>query len=800
MLNIYNRIGLAIWSLFFSAMAWAQPAPPASSDEILQKTGANDASLKILKQVFGESFVNSPLTSLGANTDGSLLASMFVIFNICLFAVGLIWLSYTIGAGIAQTAHEGEALGKRFSSLWLPIRIVTGVAGIIPIFSGFSAFQALLMFLGLVGIGVSNWIWTTTIDVSSDNFQGLTQASAASPQPNVSLADTYRSMFFSNVCKGLYDSYSGANGDSGSIVGDSTKIERRVIEAANPKIQREGFTYGTQKDRALCGAWSFSTAFTENGGNSLRRSDQTSALAFRVNSVDYTQINQMAGNTAIAYRQEMYAADTRMEALANQWVTARINSMVNNTEPPVFPKEQIQAEAAASNARIKANIKRMTGDVKAISDSAGERMKELGWVGAGAWFSTFAEVNAAIADSVRNIEVETSLPLVGSRMMDSYVQEGMNALALSVKNREAVSSATAENPSSNGSLFDFINGDTDACKITGVDSQPTGNCSFGQATVDILMTGFARDTGGAGLINPIIMFKNIGDYILGTASTVVIGGAAAAGGAKALEWATPIGRFFSGAKTVAEGLGGDKKKAAEGALGGMLGKLMETFAGMVTILFIAGLAMSIYLPFVPFIVWIGALIQYFTIFVEGIMSAPIWAFTHLDPNGDGMGQRTERGYLFALNMLMRPALMVMSFFIASGLMIAIGTLTAVLFIPAMANVQGNSITGLFSIFGLLLVFFFINVTLIHSLFNLVFIVPDQVLNWVGGNNGVDLGRQTDDKINAAFISSGNSVYKLAGGGLAGRAPGGKGKGGGDGGGDGGGTGRAGGQASGSQKS
>ena len=158
-------------------------------------------------------------------------------------------------------------------------------------------------------------------------------------------------------------------------------------------------------------------------------------------------------------------------------------------------------------------------------------------------------------------------------------------------------------------------------------------------------------------------------------------------------------------------------------------------------------------------------------------------FTHLDANGEGMGQRTERGYVFAINMLMRPALMIMSFFVASGLLIALGTLLAKLFLPAIANVQGNSMTGIATIAGMLIVFFMMNVMMIHALFNLVYIIPDQVLGMIGGHNGVHLGKDADDRIRSGVYMAVKSSPSVGARGLAGAA-GGRGAGGRNGGGGG----------------
>lgn len=68
----------------------------------------------------------------------------------------------------------------------------------------------------------------------------------------------------------------------------------------------------------------------------------------------------------------------------------------------------------------------------------------------------------------------------------------------------------------------------------------------------------------------------------------------------------------------------------------------------------------------------------------------------------------------------------------------------------MANVQGNSITGLFSILAFLLVFFVMNVTLISAAFNLIYVITDQVIGFVGGQINSQLGRDTEDKVHGVF--------------------------------------------------
>ena len=214
----------------------------------------------------------------------------------------------------------------------------------------------------------------------------------------------------------------------------------------------------------------------------------------------------------------------------------------------------------------------------------------------------------------------------------------------------------------------------------------------------------------------------------------------------------------------------DKLASVAGAMSGVASKVpgggaaldMADKMGMLIqmgmgALFVVGALMSLYFPFIPFVAWMGGIVQYVTIFFEGLVAAPIWAFAHLDADGEGMGQRAERGYIFVLNMLFRPFLMVLGFVLASGLLVVMGTLQMVLFMPAMANVQGNSLTGLASILILLGIYCMLNITLIHGLFNMITLIPDQVLGWVGNMGNTQLGKEVEEKAHQMFVNLGRGM-------------------------------------------
>ena len=75
------------------------------------------------------------------------------------------------------------------------------------------------------------------------------------------------------------------------------------------------------------------------------------------------------------------------------------------------------------------------------------------------------------------------------------------------------------------------------------------------------------------------------------------------------------------------------------------------------------------------------------------MAAPLWAFAHLDTEGDGLGQRTQTGYLFLVNVLFRPALMVVGLLLAAKMADLLTDMVIQMFPIIMANASSDSWTG-----------------------------------------------------------------------------------------------------------
>ncbi|MDF1646596.1 MAG: type IVB secretion system protein DotA [Legionellaceae bacterium] len=140
-------------SVFFPILAFADEsgtmsfAPPTT-----------DISVTFLGNIFG--VVDGVLHGTGSQIMGT----MFGVFNAAVLALGGIVIMYIILVSTMNTAHEGQMLGQKWSSIWVPVRATAGLALLIPKASGYCMMQIFVMWVVLQGVGVADKIWGAALD------------------------------------------------------------------------------------------------------------------------------------------------------------------------------------------------------------------------------------------------------------------------------------------------------------------------------------------------------------------------------------------------------------------------------------------------------------------------------------------------------------------------------------------------------------------------------------------------------------------------------------------------------------
>ena len=136
----------------------------------------SSGSAFFLSSLFGT--VGNVLPVAGGTAGPAFLGTLFQVFNTAVLSLGSLIVTYTTFVSIVMTAHEGEFLGKKFHSMWIPLRTVMGIAALVPTASGYSYLQIGMMWFIIQGIGAADTIWTATVNYALGG--GATNAASAS--------------------------------------------------------------------------------------------------------------------------------------------------------------------------------------------------------------------------------------------------------------------------------------------------------------------------------------------------------------------------------------------------------------------------------------------------------------------------------------------------------------------------------------------------------------------------------------------------------------------------------------------
>lgn len=151
------------WLAGFASTVWApvlmaaQATAPGTNGPLNFTPPSTDFSILFLSNIFG--VVDGVL----AGTGSQVMGQIFGVFNSAVLTLGGIVLMYTMIVSTLNTAHEGELLGKRWSSMWIPLRSVVGVSLLMPKASGYCTMQVFVMWVVVQGVGAADKIWSAAL-------------------------------------------------------------------------------------------------------------------------------------------------------------------------------------------------------------------------------------------------------------------------------------------------------------------------------------------------------------------------------------------------------------------------------------------------------------------------------------------------------------------------------------------------------------------------------------------------------------------------------------------------------------
>lgn len=164
--------GSVLLVMQFVILIYAFLFQPAEAQGMFTTPTPNtDVAFMLMDHVFGIPDMFNSCVSSGALCDKMetrpafptpfhiALHDLFSFYSIALLIVAVLIFLYFVVTVVVETAISGTPFGQRFSNMWVPIRLVTALALLVPIHHGLNSGQYLALYAGKLGSGMATNAW-----------------------------------------------------------------------------------------------------------------------------------------------------------------------------------------------------------------------------------------------------------------------------------------------------------------------------------------------------------------------------------------------------------------------------------------------------------------------------------------------------------------------------------------------------------------------------------------------------------------------------------------------------------------
>ncbi len=674
-----------------------------------------------------------------------MLASIFSVFNSGLLVVASLIVSYVAVMGVTNTANEGEAMGRNWSSLWTPVRIVSGGSVLLPTTSGYSFIQLIVMMFALWGVGFANSLFK--IGTESRIINGaLTATSAqmglgsgAKPNPNYPLYDIrqFAQEYLAVAwCKRTVNaSFSGFGGGTPNISAASAP-DQTIAEGGSKKAM-----IYQAKDRnavtnlgggvPLCGSvkvYSYSAPAAIAAETTTSAATVFDPAKIQDNAVAMSAVRVAALNAKAAAVNKVM---TDIEQWVGEWPATINESGWENVTSDRFNQIVNQAQStltASLTAQIAADTTLQQIMQKYVTD-----ITKDGWAMAGGFYQRLGGIKEELGRIYAESVAQATAPNLNTLPQGPHAQLAQSSYTtiyntIISKSVSGASYTTPDTPRAADLKSNLIPASLDDLSIDTLgsrgDSFMSGFIQWGMERVTSTMIGTDGD------VDAIARIKTTGDVLALLQST----GFAAD---------RLIHTSLSGLKAIAAGVGSvsflgtkvDATPLADTFLQWVIYNFLTPLAEVTTWLGRLAFYFGVFLPSLPYTIFMIAFVGWLMAVLQSIIAAPLWAVMHMTPDRTFVGSQTQ-GYLLLLSLFIRPALIITGLF--SAMMVAnpvVGYISKAFWAMYNANVTSAESLGWFIEFlqwkNWLIVYGFVLLPVMYMIFGLSQTLPDTVLRWIG---------------------------------------------------------------------
>lgn len=710
---------LSVFLTFFlwPALGWCQDAT-ASGGTIILNASPDDLSIRFLSNIFG--VVDGVLHGSGSQIFGQ----MFGVFNSAVLTLGMTILGYTLFVSTLRTAHEGEVLGRNWSSIWIPLKSAAGFALVLPKASGYSLIQIFTMWVVVQGVGAADLIWNAALDYLQAGG-AIIQPQQPSRVGSVSMAG---GILKAETCMFMIEQALNEQQQTQTTSGTPTLVPSFLQSVTNPTTQSQpGFGTGNP-----------SIAFPGNLYNSDGSPFMNQALFGVCGNVSWaasgTSINdpatrQLADARSLAVLQVIMDLETNAQQIAADYGPfPNAQRLVLGTTPPgalqgqpILLNAGNDYEGIMSPAVNAANSYRQgMGYTNFVSGA-----KDQGWILAGSYYQQLVNLNQTYLTNATTYPTvafsfpadNTNLPTTiqsNASSLKTFFTDPTSALSVYVQTQvnEANPNVSGANANTILSALSMPNiGSSIVSSMLSVFSGGISDIVQGYASL-IMQTGAA----GSAIVSPVVAAATVGSGLVNLVTTIWLMGAVTAFGITAIASVCP----------------------AANPLPSAIQSAMSWFVPLLTTLLIAmfvmGATLAYYVPLIPYILFLFGGVGWIIGVIESIVAAPLVALGIAYPEEHEILGKAQPAVMLLTNIFIRPSLMVIGFIAAISLTYVGVWLLNLGFANSLVALTAGT-TGfawVIAPIAILAIYTLIVVQLLNQAFGLIHVLPDEVLRWVGG--------------------------------------------------------------------
>ncbi|WP_395454303.1 DotA/TraY family protein [Azospirillum melinis] len=698
------------------ADAAAQTATASSIvSQALATPPSTDFWYQLLSMVFpGVGPLNGTVTPI-SNGIAEGFASMLAV----LMAIAAMFMSYQTVIATAATAHDGEVMGKRWHTMFAPIRVAYGFGVLAPVVKGYCVLQIMVIWLAVVSGQVGNIIWNGFVD-------GLAGGKIEEPRLQESVALIKDGMVLELCYAALESLERGSRGSLSPAVAASlpawpTTYAPGPLSASNNMATRgvkavvHGFLWlwdsssnkGTNSWGTHEAVWDYGRCGTITGAF---------ALPGDLGSDD----DVIAMDTARIKALDKLRASLRSIA---QEVVAGVSpgsgkSVMDVLTPNTF-REIVDAKKVYDVTITSAASAYVNGANSVTFDEFKKAAKSAGWIAAGPYYSTLGRMSSEAVSVVGTQATVNNGSTMQTLMTDPWLSKLLSSALGHYQswwdhNLTVTANADLSSSAARAGLYSHDNGLSEVAWIAGGfnSDNPISRLAYRLTMV----------TPGKGVaLQDMVDF---GNNIIDAAWT---GALAYVGVTKAVRNIPYVGTLLS-AKDKLDSIGGAKADALTAASAFIL------LLGIAMLL--CGIFHAFVLPMLPFIHFSFAVMGILVTVVEGVIAAPLLAFAHVRMDGqDFIDQHQKPGYDMAFNLFLRIPLTLFGLFFSILVMEAMIWLLARTLFAAMASASAANTFGLFGTLTYVVMIGVLNYQIATRCFHLITQIPDRVCRWFGVGGG-----------------------------------------------------------------